>query len=51
MAIDGEWGSVCNKYFDVNDAKVFCKAMVNVLDFICVILYDLLISLAKCIIY
>ena len=29
LMIDGAWGSVCSKYFDYNDAKVFCRSMVN----------------------
>ena len=29
VTVDGEWGSICSSFFGVNDAKVFCKSMVN----------------------
>ena len=29
VTVDGQWGSLCSSYFGVNDAKVFCKALVN----------------------
>ena len=27
VMIGGAWGSVCSKYFDYNDAKVFCRSL------------------------